>query len=233
MPDPTTPASTPAATAAVLGALADRSFAAVLFDLDGTLVDSTAAVERSWRRWATEFGVELTGFGDWHGVPSDAVVSHLLPESRVSEGVLRIVQIEISDVAGVVLLPGAAQALAALPNGRSAIVTSCSRKLAVTRIAVTGLIGPAVIVTADQVKIGKPDPAPYLLAARRLGVDPADCLVVEDAPAGLTSAKAAGMARLAVTTTHAAADLDADAIVRDLAAVRFTAGPDDVRIALA
>jgi sugar-phosphatase len=117
-----------------------------------------------------------------------------------------------------------------LPERRAAIVTSCVRPLALARLAATGLTAPEVMVTADQVEIGKPDPAPFLLAARLLGVDPADCLVVEDAPAGLTAALAAGSARLAVSTTHTAQELDADAIVADLAAVRFTVGADGVRV---
>jgi sugar-phosphatase len=215
-----------------LGALAGRTFAAVLFDMDGTLVDSTPAVERSWLRWAREFGVELTGFGTWHGVPAAQIVSTFLPEDQWEAGARRIEQIETEDTDGVIALPGAAEALTALaPSGLSAIATSCVWDLAQARLRATGLTSPEVLVTADMVRIGKPDPEPYLLAAQRLGVDPAQCLVVEDAPAGLTSGLKAGAARLAVTTTYAADQLDAEAIVPDLAAVRFIVTPSGVQVA--
>jgi sugar-phosphatase len=215
-----------------LGTLTGRVFAAVLFDMDGTLIDSTPAVERSWRQWAEEYDVRELGFGGWHGIPAAQIVTNFLPEPQWADAAARIAELEIADVEGIVVLPGSAQALAALPGRRAAIVTSCVRPLALARIAATGLIAPDVMVTADQVKVGKPDPAPFLLAAQLLGVDPADCLVVEDAPAGLTAALAAGSARLAVATTHTADQLDADAVVADLAAVTFTVQPDGVRVAL-
>ncbi len=215
-----------------LGPLAGRTFAAVLFDMDGTLVDSTPAVERSWLRWAREFEVELTGFGTWHGIPAAQIVATFLPEDQREAGARRIEQIETEDTEGVVALPGASDALTALASsGRSAIATSCVWDLAQARLRATGLTPPEVLVTADMVRIGKPDPAPYLLAAQRLGVDPAQCLVVEDAPAGLTSGLKAGAARLAVTTTYPADRLDAEAIVPDLAAVRFTVTPNGVQVA--
>jgi sugar-phosphatase len=224
-----------------LDSLTGRVFAAVLFDMDGTLIDSTPAVARAWKQWAEEFGVPLPGDGDWHwhGIPAGQVVSMLLPSDRVEEGARRIEEIETADTDGVVLLPGTVDALAALAAlavpggpvwGRAAIVTSCTRPLADARIAAAGLEPPGVMVTADEVAVGKPDPAPYLLAAQRLGVDPADCLVVEDAPAGLTSGRAAGAATLALTTTTAYDELSADAIVADLSAVRFVSGADGVRI---
>jgi len=206
---------------------------AVLFDLDGTLIDSTPAVERSWRRWAQEYDVRELGFGSWHGIPAAQIVTHFLPEPQWAEAARRIEQLELADVEGILVLPGTREALAALPGRRAAIVTSCVRPLARARIAATGLSAPDVVVTADQVKLGKPDPAPFLLAAELLGVDPVDCLVVEDAPAGLTSAKAAGAARLALSTTHPRDQLEADAVVGDLSAVRFSVHPDGVRISLA
>ncbi len=220
-------------TTAGLGLLADRAFAAVLFDLDGTLIDSTPAVERSWYRWAEEYDVRELGFGSWHGIPAAQIVTHFLPEPQWAEAARRIQELEIADVDGIRVLPGTREALAALPGRWAAIVTSCVRPLAEARIGATGLSAPDVVVTADQVAVGKPDPAPFLLAAELLGVDPADCLVVEDAPAGLTSAKAAGSFRLALSTTHTADQLEADAVVADLAAVRFTIEPDGVRVSLA
>jgi sugar-phosphatase len=210
--------------------LADRLFAAVLFDMDGTLIDSTPSVNRSWSRWAQEFGVNLTSLTGMHGIPAAQVLGRLVAPELVPEAASRIEELEISDVEGILVLPGAAEALATIPPGRGAIVTSCTRALAKARITASGLQAPAVVVTADQVAEGKPNPAPFLLGAQKLGVDPADCLVVEDAPAGLSAALAAGMFRLAVTTTHTPDELEADAIVTNLAAVRFVVEAGGVRV---
>jgi sugar-phosphatase len=204
-------------------ALAGRRFAAVLFDMDGTLVDSTPAVVRSWLRWAEEEGIDPRRLDGSHGRPSAQIVAALVPPERLVHSLARIDALELADTEGVVLLPGAAASLAALPAGRQAIATSCTRPLAAARIAAAGVRAPAVVVTADDVEHGKPDPAPYLLAARRLGVDAADCLVVEDAPSGLVSARAAGCATLAVSTTHEAGELDADVVVGTLADVSWDA----------
>jgi sugar-phosphatase len=214
----------------LLAPLAGRRFAAVLFDMDGTLIDSTPVVVRSWITWALERGIPPERLEGHHGVPSAQIVRGLVPESDVEEAIARINALEIADVEGITLLPGAAEAVAALPEARRAIVTSCTRPLAAARIAAAGLRAPSVVVTADDVTTGKPDPAPYLLGARRLGVDPADCLVVEDAPSGLLSARTAGAATLAVTTTTPAEQLDADAVVGTLADVRFAADGDGIRV---
>lgn len=219
-----------------VGALTSRTFAAVLFDMDGTLINSIAAVERSWREWARLESVDLADVGNFHGTPSRQIVERLVPADRVEESKQLIDSLELSDTSGVVILPGAEAALAALagPNttGRhyAAIVTSCSRPLAELRLEATGLPAPDIVVTASDVAIGKPDPAPFLAAARRCGVDPNDCLVVEDAPAGIRSGKAAGAATLGVLTSSGADELAADGIARDLDAVRFHAGDDGVRM---
>jgi mannitol-1-/sugar-/sorbitol-6-phosphatase len=214
--------------AAVLGG---RLFDAVLFDMDGTLVDSTASVYRSWMHWAGEFGVPAERLAGWHGVPAKAIVEAVLDAPRREAALARIEELEVLDAdGGIVVLDGVHEALAALPAGRAAIVTSCTAPLARARIAATGLAAPSVVVTASEVVVGKPDPEPYLLGARRLGVDPARCLVVEDAPAGLASGRAAGAATLAVVTTHTAGELDADLVVGGLADVRFVAGPDGVSV---
>ena len=214
-----------------LGTLAGRVFAAVLFDLDGTLVDSTPAVERSWHTLAAEFGVELTSFGTFHGIPAAQAVPMVLgPDADLAAAVRRLEELEVGDTDGVTLLPGAATAVADVPAGRCAIVTSCSDPLADVRIGAAGLRSPDVVVTASMTPIGKPDPAPYLLAAVKLGVDPAACLVVEDAPAGLTAARAAGAATLALGTTHDVAELDGDGRVGSLADVRFYAAPGGVAV---
>jgi len=208
-------------------------FAAVLFDMDGTLVDSTPSVERCWARWAAEMGIDLQRLVGWHGVPARAIAEALLPPERVEAGVARITQLEVEDTDGIRPLPGAAEALALLPAGRAAIATSCTRPLAGARLAAAGLEAPEVVVTADDVERGKPDPEPFLLAARLLGVDPARCLVVEDAPAGVTAARAAGCATLGVTTTTPPEGLHADVVVRDLAQVRVVMGDDGVHVVAA
>ncbi|MGQ7352667.1 HAD-IA family hydrolase [Quadrisphaera oryzae] len=216
-----------------LDALAERTFDAVLFDMDGTLIDSGPVVVRSWMRWADEEGVDPALLAGMHGIPSAQIVERLLPADRWTSATQRIDDIEVSDTDGIVVLPGAREALAALPAGRAAIATSCTRPLATARAGATGLPVPGVVVTASDVERGKPDPAPYLLAAQRLGVDPARCLVVEDAPAGITAGRAAGAATLAVATTHRVGDLQAaaaDAVVVDLSGVRLVADDHGVRV---
>lgn len=208
----------------------NRTFAAVLLDLDGTLIDSTPVVVRSWQQWAAEHGFGEEHLAGSHGVPAKQIVAGLLPPERVDAAVARIEAIELADVEGIVPLPGAADLLDALPPGRAAVATSCTRPLAAARIAASGLRVPEVVVTASDVTRGKPDPEPFLLAASRLGVDPAACLVVEDAPAGLAAARAAGCATLAVTTTHAAGELDADLVVGSLAEVRAVLSADGVAV---
>jgi sugar-phosphatase len=207
-----------------------RVFDAVLFDLDGTLVDSGAAVVRSWVTWAAENDIAPERLHGFHGMPAAQILAELVSGERVLAAAERLEQLEVSDVDDIVLLPGAGRALAEIDSARSAIVTSCTAPLAAARIAAAGVTSPAVVVTASDVEVGKPDPAPFLLAAQRLGVDPARCLVVEDAVSGITAAKAAGMATLAVTTTYDADALDADMVVPDLDGVRFVSQPDGVQV---
>jgi mannitol-1-/sugar-/sorbitol-6-phosphatase len=166
-------------------------------------------------------------------VPAKQIIDAVLDPPRRGAALARIEAMEVADAArgGILLLPGAVRALAALPAGRAAIVTSCTAPLAAARLTSARLAAPSVVVTASDVPVGKPDPAPYLLGARRLGVDPGRCLVVEDAPAGLAAGRAAGMTTLSVVTTHEPDELDADAIVATLADVRFVVGSDGVRAA--
>lgn len=208
----------------------DRDFAAVIFDMDGTLVDSTPAIVRTWTTWAIEHDITAEQLEGFHGVPSGDVIRSLLPADRVSAAIARIDELELADVADVIALPGAVAALAALPADRAAIATSANRPLALARLAAAGIEVPEVLVTVDDVSRGKPAPDPFLVAAERLGRDPGDCLVVEDAPKGLAAAAAAGCARLAVVTTNPVEALtDADAVVPDLGAVRFE-GDERIRV---
>jgi len=211
-----------------------RPFAAVLFDMDGTLVDSSAAIYRSWSTWALEAGIteEALVAAHGHGRPAAEIVAELVGGDAVAQAVARIDALETADVADVVQLPGVAELLAGLPPERWAVVTSCGAQLAAARLRAGGLPAPRALVTFDDVERGKPDPACFLLGAQRLGVDPADCLVVEDAPAGLAAARAAGCATLAVRTTHPEGPLDADVVVDRLTAVRLAAGPDGLRLSL-
>lgn len=211
-----------------------ETFQAVLFDNDGTLTDSTAAVERSWHSWAAHHGVPLERLVRFHGVPSRSIVEAVVDAHvDVALATADIDRRELEDVEGVAALPGAAEAMAAVGE-RAAIVTSASRELAVLRLRAAGLTAPEAFVTADDITRGKPDPQPYLVAADKLGVDPARCLVVEDAPAGVVSGRDAGAATLAVTTTSTAQDLEglADLVVPDLSEVVFVVEEDGVRVRL-
>ena len=213
-----------------LAGLSDRTFAAVLFDLDGTLVDSTGVVDRSWTALAAEFGLDPQRLRGFHGVPARGIVDALLPPEQRVPALARITEIELADTDGIHMLPGAERALRELAGAPVAIATSCTAPLAAARIGAAGVPAPSVLVTVDDVARGKPAPDPFLLAASRLGTDPARCLVVEDAPMGLQAARAAGCATLAVTTTTAADALEADAVVRSLADVRFSVGDDGIRV---
>jgi sugar-phosphatase len=174
--------------------------------MDGVLVDSRAAVVRSWAVWGERHGLDGEAIVEAnHGRPAAAVVAEVLPAGADADAEAdRLEDIEVEDTDGVVALPGAADVLA-LPV--VAVVTSCTLRLARARLGAAGLPEPAVLVTADMVARGKPAPDPYLLAAERLGVDPADCVVLEDAPAGIAAGRAAGMAVWAVATTHEPAEL--------------------------
>jgi sugar-phosphatase len=177
------------------------SFAAILCDLDGVLVDTGDAVERVWREWALERGLDADALvGEIHGVPTRQVLARWAPELGEDE----VVRVDALHAAtGGEPMPGAHELLALA----DAIVTSCTAPEAAARLRAAGLPTPDVLVTADDVARGKPSPDPYLEAARRLGAAPEDCLVIEDAPAGIAAGNAAGMTVWAVATTHAPEEL--------------------------
>ena len=195
----------------------------VLFDLDGVLVDSTPAVERVWTSWALEHGLnpqEVVRRA--HGRPSLATLRELLPGADFEAENREVERREIEDLEGVIPLPGALELLRILPADRWAVVTSCTRPLAEVRIHAAGLPRPHHLVTSSDVARGKPYPDPYLKGAESLGVAPTDCLVVEDAPAGVLAAKTAGARVIALRTTMSEDELrdaGADWIVQDCSAL--------------
>ena len=226
--DVTAPRQSPDISNTLLG----RVFEAVLFDMDGTLVDSTNAVSRSWRRWADEAGLGESFRGAVHGVPARQMIATLVPADQVDGAVARVTELEMADTADITILPGAGDLLTSIPEHRRAIVTSCSRALCLLRLTASGFPIPATVVTIEDTHRGKPFPEPFLEAAKRLGVDPARCLVVEDAPAGLEAARAAGCATIGVEGTHAAADLIADLVVTSLDRLVIVIQDDGVRFEL-
>src|SRR5713226_7467113 len=193
----------------------------VLFDLDGVLVDSTPAVARAWAGWAREHGFEPDEIvKKAHGRPSITTIHELLPNADHAAEDREMERREIADIDGVIPLPGAVELLQALPPERWAIVTSCTRPLAIVRIGAAGLPKPRHLVTSTDVKNGKPNPEPYLRGAQMLGVPAGECIVIEDAPAGIRAGKAAGARVLALRTTASDAELQqagADWILDDCA----------------
>jgi sugar-phosphatase len=180
------------------------TYAAFLFDMDGTLLTSIAAAERVWTRWALRHGLDpVTFVPTIHGARVQDTIRRLdLPNIDIEAEAAGITRDEIADVEGVAPIEGAIAFLAALPPQRWAVVTSAPRALALRRMEAAGLTAPAVMITAEDVVDGKPDPSGYRLAAARLGVDAADCLIFEDATAGIQAAEAAGATVLVITATH-------------------------------
>ena len=181
---------------------------ALLFDMDGVLINSTPAVARVWRKWALEhhFNPEEV-VGRAHGRPSIVTVREYLPHAdAVAEN--RIVeQAEMEDLDGVIPLPGSRELLQGLPSERWTIVTSSTRPLAEVRLRAAGLAVPKRLITSSDVVNGKPHPEPYEKAAALLGFPSSDCIVVEDVPAGIRAGKSAGARVIGFTTTCNEADL--------------------------
>lgn len=210
---------------------------AVLFDLDGVLVDSTATVERHWREFAARHALDASDLlRGLHGRRMVDIIAGALPTLTPSELAVEAAWMESREAAGAasgtLALPGALELTKALAGRSWAIVTSGTAPVANARIAAVGLPRPPVFVTGEDVERGKPDPSPYLLAAARLGVRPQDCLVVEDAPAGLAAGVAAGAVTIGVATSHPAAELGvADHLVDSPLALRVEgSGPISLSI---
>jgi sugar-phosphatase len=200
---------------------------AILFDLDGVLVDSTGSVTRQWKRWAEENKIDPQKVVEIaHGVRTIEIVRKLAPHLDAEAEVVRLEKREADDHEGVAVMPGAAELIKAIPEGRWCVVTSGTRHLATSRLKLASLPTPQVLVSADDVSKGKPDPEPYLMGAKLLGMKPAECLVIEDAPAGIRAAHAGGMKAIAITSTYPTSALqEADAVVQKLAQIEI-AHPD-------
>ena len=194
---------------------------AVVFDLDGVLVDSSVVVGRHWRRWGKRLGIDYARIAAvMHGRRSAEVVALVAPHLDAECESRDLDAHEAVDTDGLRVFDGAAALLQGLPPGKWGIATSGSALTAATRLRFGHLPVPAALVTAEDVLRGKPDPDAYVLTAERLGVAPSSCVVVEDAPAGVAAAHAAGMRTVAVLTTHSPAALAAaDLIVRGIDAL--------------
>jgi mannitol-1-/sugar-/sorbitol-6-phosphatase len=194
---------------------------AVLFDMDGVLVDSTHAVARVWRKWALERGFDpVKVVRAAHGRPSIDTVRDFLPNADSNAENLEVERQEVEDLEGVIALPGAQALVTSIPAGRWTVVTSATRPLAEVRLRAAGIPIPESLITADDIQHGKPHPEPYQKAAARLGYPASECVVVEDAPAGIRAGKAAGARVIAVPTTSNRRELEsagADWVVRNCA----------------
>jgi len=204
----------------------------ILFDMDGVLISSIGSVVRCWRQWAEHYDVPNAEIYEVpHGMRAIEIVKQLRPDIDPQEGLRVIEDMEMEDVSGLTVLPGVRTLLASLPLDRWAIVTSATHRLLIRRLEVAGLPIPQRIISADMVERGKPDPEPYRRGAELLGLPPAECLVVEDAPSGVGAGKAAGCRVLGVLGTHSAEDLsEATWIVPSLEAVAVDADVDGLKL---
>lgn len=202
--------------------------AAILFDLDGVLADSTGSVDREWRLWARKHGVEEAKvIAIAHGVRSVEVIRTVAPHLNAEAEARKLEKHEAAEQDGVYPMPGALELVNSIPKGHWGVVTSGSRRLATARLRLVGVPHPKVLVTADDVTNGKPHPEPYLKGAEGMGVAPEDCLVIEDAPAGIQAALAGGMKVIGLASTYPASALgSADSVVQRLAQIQV--GQDGV-----
>lgn len=198
----------------------------MLFDLDGVLVDSTPCVTRVWRAWAIEHGLdphEVVRVA--HGRRAIETVELMAPHLDSAAQLVEIERRELADTEGMVVIEGAARLLASVPADRWAVVTSGTKRLATKRLQLSGLPFPGKLVSADEVELGKPNPAPYLRGAELLGMEAGNCIALEDAPSGIEAAHRAGMKVLAVPTTYDRSELrDADVLLDSLAQLHAESG---------
>jgi len=210
---------------------------ALLFDMDGVLIDSTHAVARVWTNWALEHGFDPEEVVHRaHGRPSLSTVKDYLPDADHEAENLEVERREVEDIEGVVPWPGALELLSSLPDHRWAIVTSCTRKLAEVRLKAAGLPRPNLFITSSDVVHGKPAPEPYLKGAAMLGFDPSECVVVEDVAAGVRAGKAAGCRVIGLRTTVREEELisaGADWVVDNCGGIQAVVRPDGLELTLA
>lgn len=193
----------------------------VLFDCDGVLVDSIGATDRAWIRWAGEYDLDVdTVLGQIHGRPAWMSMQALLPEPLREKALARIVELELMDNQSVEPIPGAIDLLASIPSGRAAVVTSAIRELALARTSQSGIPLPPVLLAAEDVQRGKPEPEGWLTAAQLLGADPAQATVLEDSKNGIIAARAAGVGRV-IGVGESTRAFDVDVVIPDLTACRW------------
>lgn len=206
----------------------NRRYGAFLFDMDGTLLNSIAAAERVWSIWAERHGLDVDAFlPTIHGARAvDTITRQALPGVDPEVEAQWITDAELNDVDGVVAIPGAVEFLKGLPADQWALVTSAPKALALRRLQAAGIPVPAVWVTAEDVANGKPDPACYLLGAKRLGVSIEDCLVFEDATVGIRAGEAAGADVVVVTSAHLEPMVTAHACIKDYGDLYAERGAD-------
>lgn len=181
----------------------NRGYAAFLFDMDGTILNSIRVTERVWSEWAKRHGIDSAQFlQSMHGVRATELISKHVPTHLVEVEFDWVYQAEMAGIGDVVPIEGAADFLRGLPAGQWAVVTSAQREMALARLKFVGLPLPELLITAEDVANGKPAPDCFLLAAERLGVAATDCLVFEDAPAGISAAETAGAGIIVVSAAH-------------------------------
>jgi mannitol-1-/sugar-/sorbitol-6-phosphatase len=204
---------------------------AILFDMDGTLVDSTAVVERGWKMWGDRHDVPLEEILTFsHGRPGRATMEHFLPGRDHTADLKDLVLHEETHLEGIFAVPGAIQFVHAIKRHPWAVVTSAWRKLAEARLVAAGLPLPEVIVSSDEICRGKPDPEGFVRAANRLGVEAEHCLVFEDTRPGIDAGLSAGMKVVGLLTTLAADDLKHDCLIRDFNDVTLASDSDFMEI---
>jgi sugar-phosphatase len=208
--------------------------AAIIFDLDGVLANSIAVVEEAWGIWCAEKGLDYDAVMQVaHGRRKTEILAIVLPGRDAQPEIDRLTELEGARIVAVKKIAGAAELVAKLPAGRWAIATSGERPAALARLRQVGIVPPAVVITAEDVSFGKPNPEVYLKAAAGIGMSPERCLVFEDAPAGIAAARAAGMTAVAVLTTYRASDFPEEIPkIADFMDVSLTVGVGELSIGL-
>ena len=217
-----------------MAALRSVSCRAILFDLDGVLVDSAECVERTWRKWATDHELDPERvIAAAHGRRTLETVRMVAPQLSAEAELATLAASESTTSEGVYEIAGARELLEQLPAAKWAVVTSGIRAVAEFRLRYAQLPVPPVMICADEITRGKPDPEGYLTAASRLGYSSGDCVVIEDAPAGIEAARAAGMRVIAITTTFGLESLmGADAVLERLTDLSVVLNRDQIQIGI-